>query len=420
MTKACDVVVVGAGLAGLTAADRLRRRGLDVRIQEAGSVVGGRVLGALNGRDIGAEFVGRPHTALRELVADLELRMTRAGLGRGPILWRSATSAHGSARPPIGRRDLWRLVVALRRLRARALRLDAESPWTAPDIAELDAVSMGVWLSRQGVTRQGIDLADALIGGFATRSIDEFSAAHAAWWIAAADGLVSAIRSGQQFVVEGGAHQIPGRLAARIADRVDTASPVQSIHVSDEGVKTVGSRHDWQAKAVVVAVPLPALRRIEFVPALPAEIRAAITELGYGTAIKIAATTSVLPPARHRSAVGGRPLAVAWRRGRSLAGIAITDATTDELAADLARTFGIDVAMLSDVDVIDWTRRDYIGGSYLVYRPGQVCRLAPALRSPHDRRIRFAGADFSPWPNSMEGAVRSGREAADALLTVST
>ncbi|MGV0788451.1 NAD(P)/FAD-dependent oxidoreductase [Mycolicibacterium sp. XJ2] len=417
-TRTCDVVVVGAGLSGLTTADRLRQHGVDVRVREAHSVVGGRVLSSAGGHDTGAEFIGQPHTALRNLIADLGLRTAPAGLSGGPILWRTGAS-RGSIRPPVGLRDLWRLTVALRRLRARALRLDADAPWISAGITELDSASLGVWLSRQGVTHGGLELADALIGGFATRSIFELSAAHAACWIGAANGLVAALRSGQQYVVEGGAHQIPRRLAERLADRIDTTSPVRSVQTYDGGVKVSGAKSIWHARAVVIAVPLPAFSRIEFVPALPAELRTAATELSYGTATKVTATAAVLPPVRHRSVVGGRPLSVAWRRGRSLAGIATREATADELVTDLARIFGVDRAELEDVAVTDWARRDYIGGSYLVYRPGEIRRLAPALRLPVDRRLRFAGSDFSRWPNSMEGAVRSGLDVADGLLPLS-
>lgn len=414
--RACDVVVVGAGLAGLTAAYRLRRAGTDVRILEAHSVAGGRVQGSSGGLDTGAEFVGRPHSAVRCLIADLGLHTTPSGLGRSPVLWRLPGSNRSSVRPPIPLTEVWRLGVALRRLRANALRLDANAPWDSAGIADLDYSSLADWLSGQGVTRSGLDLADALIGGFATRSIAEMSAAHAAWWIASADGLVAALRSGQQFVVSGGAHQIPHRLAQRLADRIDCSNPVAAVRVRAGGVNVIARKNNWHARVVVVAVPLPSLHQIEFEPALPWKLQAAAAELSYGTAIKVTATTTVRSPVRHRSVVGDRPLAVAWRRGRALSGIATSHATPEEVTADLAGAFEIPAAALRDVAVTDWTHRDHIGGSYLVFRPGEIGTFASVLRQPISDRIQFAGCDFSKWPNSMEGAVRSGRAAADAFV----
>lgn len=232
-SRTCDVVVAGSGLAGLTAADRLARQGVDVRVVEALPVTGGRVVGVDGGRDTGAEFVGKPHTAVRGLIADLGLRTASAGLDRGPILWRVTGSTRSSVRPPGRARHLWSLGVALWRLRTQALRLDADAPWMSAGIGELDSTTLAAWLSHHGVSAHGLALADALIGGFATRPIDDMSAAHAAWWIAAADGLVAALRSGQQYVVPGGAHQIPQRLTSRLGDRVHCDSPVRSIRSVD-------------------------------------------------------------------------------------------------------------------------------------------------------------------------------------------
>ncbi|MCH9735593.1 MAG: FAD-dependent oxidoreductase [Actinomycetia bacterium] len=419
-SRSCDVVVVGSGLAGLTAADRLARKGIDVRALEARSVTGGRVLRGDEGGDIGAEFVGKPHTALRELITDLGLQTTSARLDHGPILWRIAGSTRSSVLPPGRARELWSLGTALWRLRARALRLDTDAPWTSPGISELDSTTLAAWLSHHGVSPHGLALADALIGGFATRPIDDMSAAHAAWWMAAAGGLIAAARSGQQYIVPGGAYQIPQRLTSRLGDRVQREAPVRSISTADGGVEIAANADIWRAKATIVAVPLPSLPRIVFEPPLAATLHSLSRQLSYGNAVKIAATATVAPPERHRSVVGGHPLAIAWRRGRALAGIATGSVTADELINDLASAFGVPADSLTGVGITDWTHRDYIGGSYLVYRPGQIQRLAPVLRRATTDLVRFAGSDFSFWPNSMEGAVRSGRDAADALLRVIT
>ncbi|GAT07946.1 uncharacterized protein RMCN_1079 [Mycolicibacterium novocastrense] len=101
-----------------------------------------------------------------------------------------------------------------------------------------------------------------------------------------------------------------------------------------------------------------------------------------------------------------------------MAGISTGTPTADDLIRDLAGAFGVPPGGLTDVTVTDWTHRDYIGGSYLVYRSGQIEQFAPVLRLAATNLVRFAGSDFSSWPNSMEGAVRSGHDAADALLRV--
>ncbi|WP_084377182.1 flavin monoamine oxidase family protein [Mycolicibacterium novocastrense] len=221
--RRCDVVVVGAGLAGLVAADELTRRGVDVRVLEAGSDVGGRVFGTSGGTDTGAEFIGKPHTQLRTLVGELGLRIRPAGIDRGPILWRLPTVSRVSRRPPGSLADLCSLATAWWRLRRRALALDPVRPWDSAGIRKLDEVSLADWLAASGASDRALELSDALVGGFATRPITDISAAHAAWWITAANGLLAAMRSGQQYFVSGGAHQIPRLLAQRLADRIHLA-----------------------------------------------------------------------------------------------------------------------------------------------------------------------------------------------------
>lgn len=420
----CTVMVVGAGLAGLTAADHLVRAGVDVRVVEAGSRVGGRVRGVAAEHaepdtvlDTGAEFVGRPHRGLRTLLDALGLRTEPSRLERAPVLWRLGDRHHIGRRPPLPVGDLRRLAAALWRFRRQARALDPRRPWASPTAAALDAVSLADWLTRHGVTGAGVAMTDALIGGFATRPITELSAAHAAWWISAAGGPLAALRSGQQSVVVGGAHRIPDRLAGRLADRVYLDLPVTAIGEHSHGVEIHTARQTWTADAVILAVPVPALRRLSMNPPPAAPLGTALEHLSYGHAVKVSARATVTPPTRHRAVAGGPPLAIAWRRGRVLAGIACADATdAGDLATDLASVFSLTPDQLGPVAITDWNRDPHVGGSYLTYRPHQVTGHAPALLTASRPRVRFAGADFSGWPNSMEGAVRSGHAAAAGLL----
>ncbi|GAB3510701.1 FAD-dependent oxidoreductase [Amycolatopsis cihanbeyliensis] len=226
-----------------------------------------------------------------------------------------------------------------------------------PGTRRLDTVSLDEWLALHEVAGRGRELTAALVEGFATRPLDELSAAHAAWWIAAAGGLV--------------------------------------------------------------AVPLPALRQLALSPPPSSAFRSAMHAMTYGRASKIVATVTGDPPVRHRAVLGAGPLAIAWRHGSTLAGIGITDDTAPAaLASDLATAFGLDPAQLNHSACTNWTEHPHIGGSHLVHTPGQLTQHAAALRYADRRaRVRYAGADFSGWPNSMEGAVRSGQAAATGLVS---
>jgi monoamine oxidase len=267
------------------------------------------------------------------------------------------------------------------RLRRQGLTLNAEKPWDSTGAAELDGTSLADWLLAHGATQNGLDLTEAVFGGFATRSIAEVSAAHTAAWIAAG-GLLAAIRSGQHYVVPGGVHQIPRRLAAQLRDQIAVRSPVNAITSARSGVEVTTADDVWAAGAAIAAVPLPALQHITLDPAPGPGLQSAIAQLTYGRAIKIAATTAESAPVPHRFVVGGHPLAIAWRHHRVLAGIATAEYPVQELLDDLATSFGVEHTQLHQITVTDWTRRQYIGGSYLIYRPGQMTsargRPAPA------------------------------------------
>ncbi|WP_026930082.1 flavin monoamine oxidase family protein [Glycomyces tenuis] len=414
-----EVLVVGAGLAGLSAADRLVRAGVQVRVLEASSGVGGRVRGEWSGQrlvDVGAEFFGGPHRRIRALITALGLRIQPAELERAPVLWRLPERHRVTRLPPLPLPELWHLGRAWWQLRRHALKLDPDRPWDCPAATGLDEASLADWLASHGATERGLEVTEALVGGFATRPIGQVSAAHAAWWITAADGLLAAWRSGQQYVVDGGAHQIPHRLADRLGDRIMTGTPVTTITEHRDGVVLGTGERQWAADAAILAIPLPALRHMAIDPPPAPGLREAIEQLSYGHAVKIAATARRTPPVAHRAVVGGQPLAIAWRHGRTLAGIATTEATGDALSNDLATAFGLAPDDLTGTAVTDWTHEPGIGGSYLVYAPGQLTGHAPALHHSRPTRIRYAGADFSSWLNSMEGAVQSGQAAAADLL----
>ncbi|OQO94787.1 hypothetical protein B1813_01480 [Saccharomonospora piscinae] len=422
-----DVVVIGAGLAGLTAAWRLHRAGVDVQVLEAASTAGGRVHGEPTnaGRvlDTGAEFVGPGHHGLRGLLGELGLRTVPAGLDTSPIRWRLPDLTRTSRLPPIPRADLWRLARGWWRLRRHALELDPGEPWRTPVGARLDTVSLADWMRGHGVTPRGLQVTEALVGGFATTHTHSLSAAHAARWIAVAGGLVPALRSGHANVVAGGAYLIPQRLAERLGAVIRVNTQVTGLAEHGRGVEvTTRSGARWQAAAAVVAVPVPALRTLRLEPVPPPSWRTAVDALGYGQATKVAAVAATAPPAEHRVVLGGSALAIAWRQGRHFAGLATGpgfEPTTD-LTEDLAAAFGLTTGDFSAAVVTNWTSRPHIGGSYLTYRPGQLAVHGPGLRAAGTRRVRYAGADHSRWPNSMEGAVHTGHVAAAALLADSS
>ncbi|MFZ1993977.1 MAG: FAD-dependent oxidoreductase, partial [Solirubrobacteraceae bacterium] len=151
-----DVAVLGAGLAGLSAARDLMRGGADVVVLEARSRVGGRVdaLTLPDGRTVqlGGEVVGHKHTAYLELVGELGLAVEASyvadpgemswGLDEGVFVGDDAPWMTPEERADAERID--RLFGVL------AAGIDPDDPWSHPDAARLDELSLGAWLRLHG------------------------------------------------------------------------------------------------------------------------------------------------------------------------------------------------------------------------------------------------------------------------------
>lgn len=426
-----DVIVVGAGLAGLVAATELEKAGASVAVVEARREVGGRARsrvleGADDGTaDLGGQFVGPDHHKMRALAAELALNLVSAGVGARPLLWRLGDEEHAGFTPPLslgGYASLGRTLLRLKRL---SLRVDPMSPWHSPDAKELDGRSFGGWLDEVGLRGKAREALEAPILGFATVGSRELSLLQVLWWMKRAGGFWPALRNGSAMRLAEGAQSIPLRLADRLNGSVCLGSPVVSVEQDEQSVSVhrAGGGPSIRARRAVIAVPPPALRSISFSPALDESQRAMIEELRFGQAIKVCAgaadDSSVRPRVRHRAFVGGSPLQVGWRTGNVLAGIARGEGANcpiEDLLADLARSFGAAPDTLGTAEAAHWDQEQFSGGTYIAFSPGQLVRHGPHLRRPHGA-IHFAGAERSSWPDQMEGAVESGIQTARRVLT---
>lgn len=408
------VVVVGGGLAGLTAALRLRDVGNDVTVLEATGRIGGRVRQTyLDGRrvDGGGTFIAAQHRRIRRLASRLDVELIRPRLELAPSRWFTATTdRHGYVPPDIGRivRIGWRLHRAVRSV-------PPDRPWAAPRAEELDAESVASFLDRHNVDAEWLR---AHLQALGTVPLDELSLLQLVWWLARPGGVLPAMRDTRAYVGADGTSTLIARLRDELEGALRFGCPVSAVTVEsgDRVVVTGGGEH-FEGAAVIVAVPLPVLPRIEFEPRLRPAHRQALEAVRFGAASKVVATTSVRGP-RWRSVFGGRHIKSAWRIGDVLAGIAPHLAgtpTARELTDELAAAFDIPLDALDAVKVIDWAGQLYVGGTYVAHRPGQVTAYGPHL-DHGTGPVWFASAERSTWPDSMEGAVESGERVADLVV----
>ncbi|MFD1815038.1 flavin monoamine oxidase family protein [Rhodococcus gannanensis] len=273
-----DVVVVGAGPSGLTAATEMKKAGLTVAVLEARDRVGGRTwTGHIDGAmlEIGGQWVSPDQTALYETLETLGLE-TYPRYREGDSVYiapsgeRTVYSGDSFPVSEATQAEMDRLVAILDELAAA---IGAEEPWAHPRARELDTVSFARWLADQSddeEARNNIGLFVA--GGMLTKPAHAFSALQAVMMAASAGSFSNLVD--EDFILDrrvvGGMQQVSLRLAEQLGDDVHLNAPVRMVRWNEDGVTVEADGGiEVQAKRVVLAVPPNLYSRMSFDPPLP-------------------------------------------------------------------------------------------------------------------------------------------------------
>jgi monoamine oxidase len=394
--------VVGAGFAGLTAAEGLQRAGWEVVVLEARERVGGRVWsrrldnGALV--EMGAEYLLPGNTAIRELAE-------RFGLG----LWDKGMR-YGKREPRGGAPTSHEEMVAAAAVVERAL------PGAPAGVSARDFVD-------------GLELVPAAREALVARV--EISSADSANSVAARDlAGIAHVDEKAAPSIAGGNDGLAKALAAELGSAVRLGSPVDRIAWSAEQggprVRLAAAGAELEADACVVAVPARVLSRISFDPPLPEGLAGALAAVRYGHAAKLfvplaepappGAVMSV--PERYwcwTATAGGaavQPVVSAFAGSpMALQRLGVADGP-DRWLASLTRLRG-DLALDPAGTLLStWSGDPWAGAAYSSSPPLELARIASEPVGPLAFAGEHLGGEFAAL---MEGAIRSGREAAAAL-----
>lgn len=454
-----DVVVVGAGLAGLTAARELTAAGLTVQVLEARNRVGGRTVNHALGEnsvvETGGQFVGPTQDHVLRLAASV-------GVGTFPAYDTGSSMyvKNGNARrfdggvPP----DLAALPdvgVLVARIDRAANQIPVDRPWSAPRAREWDTQTLATWARRHSATAGGVELLDILLGSVFGGTSADASALFGLAYVAGAgneytpgtvDRLMSVAGGAQQWRFLGGSQAICIEIAKQLGDAVRLDTPVRRVEQYPDRVVVCSDTESWIARSAVVAIPPVLATRIDWSPQLPAPQEALFQRMNFGGLAKCEA---VYPePFWRASGLSGQALFrdsdvpvssmfdnsppdgsqgvlmgfVGTWGGRHRGGRNWSDGTDAKRRGEVLRAFASAVGprALEPTEWIelDWTREHWTrGGPTAVLAPGVLTELG-RWRDTAFGRVQWAGAEHSDyWNGYMDGAVRSGENAAAAILS---
>ena len=274
-----DVIVVGAGLAGLTAARQLHGTGHSVLVIEARDRVGGRVLshslGAGQAADVGGQFVGPTQRHILGLAAEL-------GVATQPIFTSGLTILEFGGRrhsyrgvpllSPLQLADSARAIAALERM---ARRVPPDAPWQAAGAAAADSRTLADWARRNVRTRLGRFAIEAFSRGVLACEPGEVSLLHVLFYLRSAGGfrqLTETSGAAQQDRFAGGSQLIAIRMAEQLGPgRVRLGAPVARIEQAPPRVTVHAAGLVATGRRAVIAVPPALAGRISYDPPLPAD-----------------------------------------------------------------------------------------------------------------------------------------------------
>lgn len=290
-----DVIVVGAGAAGLTAANDLRKAGLTVAVWEARDRVGGRLwTEAIDGAmlEIGGQWVSPDQDALIETLAELGLD-TYSRYREGDSVYigpdRVARRFTGDTFPVS--EATGRVISEItERLDAMVSEIDPDRPWAHPRAAEWDAISWDAWLRAQTDDDEAVrNLAFATGSAMLTKPTHAISLLQSLLMAASAGSYSHLVDA--DFILDkrvvGGLQQVPLRLAERLGDDVSLGRAVHGLEWSDAGVIARSGENTVRARFAVLAHAPVLYSRITFTPPLPRRQHQLHQHLSMGFVIKV-------------------------------------------------------------------------------------------------------------------------------------
>uniref|UniRef100_A0A8D1BBG5 Amine oxidase n=1 Tax=Sus scrofa TaxID=9823 RepID=A0A8D1BBG5_PIG len=411
-----DVVVIGGGISGLSAAKLLNEYGINVLVLEARDRVGGRTYTVRNENvdyvDVGGAYVGPTQNRILRLSKELGLETYKVNVNECLVQY---------------------------------VKIPADAPWESPHAEEWDKMTMKDLIDKICWTKTAKRFASLFVNINVTSEPHEVSALWFLWYVKQCGGttrIFSVTNGGQERKFVGGSGQVSERIMHLLGDRVKLRCPVTYVDQSGDNIIVETLNHElYECQYVISAIPPTLTAKIHFRPELPSERNQLIQRLPMGAIIKcmmyykeafwkkknycgcmiiedeeapISITLDDTKPDGSLPAIMGFILA---RKADRLAKVH-KEIRKRKICELYAKVLGSQEALHPvHYEEKNWCEEQYSAGCYTTYfPPGIMTQYGRVIRQPVGR-IFFAGTETATqWSGYMEGAVEAGERAAREIL----
>jgi monoamine oxidase len=440
--RRADVIVIGAGLAGLAAASDLAHAGHSVAVLEARDRVGGRTLNHPVGDgevvEVGGQWVGPGQDRLKARAKALGIHTFKTYTKGAQIFDYLGRQTHFIGLiPPLPGADAADFASLLGKIVGLTSTVPLGKPWTAPDAVSLDGQTLETWKLANSSTPGARFLFDLATESVFAAEPRDLSLLHALFYYHSGGGIInltSTSGGAQDSRFVGGSQLVSIRMAEHLGKRVVLNAPARRIAHAGNGVTVTTDAGTWHGKAVIVAMAPSLAGRLDYDPPLPAARDQLTQRVPQGSVIKYEAVyprpfwraeglsayaNSDRSPVRltyDNSPPSGTPgVLLGFVTGRDARRLSTQDGSTRRKAAlaSFTRLFGAQAAHPRMLIEHNWSEEPWTRGCYEGYMPpGVWTDYGAALRAPIGR-IHWAGTETSEvFMGYMDGAVRSGERAA--------
>lgn len=418
MPSEYDVIVIGAGFTGLSAATSLVRHGMNVLVLEARDRVGGRTeatrLQDGSVIDGGGQFFSRDMPRVSALVEKYGRRVVETWMDGDSLFL-----------PPIDAREADAIYSAVNVLREEMLMIEPDDPASA-------ALSVGQWLDAQTRDKDVRAAFRAMVEGLWNQPAEILPL----WYLISNDRRVTSEYSELEYFLADTMQALAEDLAGELGDRIRLSTPVRRIVEVSDGIDIETEHGRFSADRVVIALPPVMAGRLDYQPPLPVALRSALNVWKPGAVLKV-----FLRYERAFWREKGLSGTIMWRQptglyacdvsGPEVAGLVLFlsgtiaadragrshDALVSEAKTRLVEALGEEAANPVEVSIRNWVDDPWSSGAYGDAISDFSAVTAEDVLRQGAGRLQFACSELaSSFPCYIEGAIVAGEEVAARIL----